>query len=820
MLATILKTLLKGLRRLIKVALLLTIIAAIATTFIIQISGDKDFQYQADELIVNDVTGLNPIRVGSVVRPESIQEISTAILNSNGPISIGGGRYSQGGQTAYQESLHFDMRGFNKVVDFNSDNKEITVQAGITWRDIQEYIDQDDLSVKIMQTYANFTVGGSLSVNVHGRYIGEGPLVHSVKNIKLVLADGSVISASRDENSELFYGAIGGYGGLGVIAEATLQLADNTKIERKTKVMSIGEYKEHFFSNVRENDEVVLHNGDIYPPKYEKVRDVSWYVTDKPLTHTDRLIARNAEYKWGPKFAELVANYDIGKTIREYILETVYYSFDRVVWRNWEASYDIRELEPKNRNKKTYVLREYFVPVEKFDEFIPKMRDIFLKHDANIINVSIRHAKADTDTLLSWANSEVFAFVVYYQQGTDQESKDRVRAWSVDMIDAVIEVGGTYYLPYQIFASAEQFRAAYPKSPQFFALKQKVDPNYHFRNQLWKQHYPIQIDPNPLEEKSLALKNYYRGEEQTFLTIPEWYLVFNPVEYANFLEAKNNPSDFPFMASINEYWKLYDRVTAICKDTYPVNSEYMTVLRVIGISTTVEYMFKSLYENTIGRLTRWTTGDVDTAEDKIIAQAHRAYSNLIFDKAWYEFDFSHWITRIWKDTSFFGENFIRKLERKLFFTLEYGFKTVYAKLIKLGAQTAFEQSNGLIYMTASMPEFKPESLENSAKVLKKHQDSYLLSVPRWGEFTQTIPMLAKHGYDFENISGNKVIALTLIVNTKESFYSKYATMLFSSTLVSDANKKRVAVVTKVEDLKEFILDSAERGHTIEHIYDY
>jgi FAD/FMN-containing dehydrogenase len=40
-----------------------------------------------------------------------------------------------------------------------------------------------------MQSYDNFTVGGSLSVNAHGRYVGLGPIVLSVKSIRLVLAD-------------------------------------------------------------------------------------------------------------------------------------------------------------------------------------------------------------------------------------------------------------------------------------------------------------------------------------------------------------------------------------------------------------------------------------------------------------------------------------------------------------------------------------------------------------------------------------------------------------------------------------------------------
>ena len=780
---TILKFLLKGSRRLIKAALFMIIITAIAATIIIQISGDSNYRPYTDKLVVNDVTRLNPIRVAQVTQPTSIEEISTAILNSKGPISIGGGRYSQGGQTAYQDSLHIDMRAFNKVIKLDKDKQQLTVQAGITWREIQEYIDPHNFSVKIMQTYANFTVGGSLSVNVHGRYIGEGPLVHSVQSIKLVLANGKVVTASRDENQELFFSVIGGYGGIGVIAEATLSLANNTKIERSTTVMPIDEYHEHFFSNVRDNNQVVFHNGDIYPPNYEKVRDVTWHISEKELTHQDRLIATDAEYKWGPKIAEFVSNYKIGKGLRQYILEPVYYSFDRVVWRNWEASYDIRELEPKQRNKKTYVLREYFVPVEKFDEFIPKMRGVFQKYQANIINVSIRHAKPDTETLLSWANKEVFAFVVYYQQGTDQESKDHVKAWSVDMIDAVLEVGGSYYLPYQIFASAKQFNAAYPNAEKFFAVKKRVDPEYRFRNQLWKQHYPDEpklAEPtDAIHKKTLALKNYYRSEEQTFLTIPEWYLVFNPVEYADYLEQNRNPSAFPFMASINEYWTLYDRAVALSKDNYPENSEYMTVLRVIGISTTIEYMWKAFYENTIGRLSHWAAGNQNTAEDKLIAQAQRAYSELIFDKAWYEFDFAHWIGRIWKDTSFFGDGFIRKLERKIFFTLEFGFKTIYAKLIKLGAQTAFEQGDGLIYMTAKQANTNNPYLTETTEIIARQDDRFLLSVPRWGEFSKTMPALAEYGYDFENISGNQLITATLVQDSNQAFKSNYAKKLFS-----------------------------------------
>ncbi len=441
--------------------------------------------------IVNDITQLNPIEVTRVVQPTTIKEIVDAIKSSSGPISIGGGRYSQGGQIAYPDSLHLDMRAFNKVLALDTARKQITVQSGITWRDLQEVIDTENLSIKIMQTYANFTVGGSLSVNVHGRYIGEGPIIRSVESIKLIKANGEMVTASPTENSTLFYGAIGGYGGIAVIAEVTLNLVDNVKVKRYTEKMNIQNYKEYFSANIRHDQNVIFHNADIYPPNFTDVRSVSWLNTNDPLTVEQRLIPKNKEYSWQPKVAKFVADSNFGKWIRQYALEPMLYSFDAVQWRNYEASYDVNELEPSNRAAQTYALREYFVPVDNFDSFAIKMAAIFKKHEANIINVSIRHALPDSGSLLAWARTEVFAFVVYYRQETSESAQHEVKLWSREIIDAVIEENGAYYLPYQLHATTEQFFKAYPRANDFFELKIKVDPDYRFRNKLWQQHYEM-----------------------------------------------------------------------------------------------------------------------------------------------------------------------------------------------------------------------------------------------------------------------------------------------------------------------------------------
>ena len=461
----------------------MTRIIPIALACVISLTGAHAAQ------IVNDVTQLNPIAVADIATPRTVEEVQGLVKNHRGPIAIGGGRYSMGGQTATERALQIDMRQMNQVVHLDVPGKKITVQAGIRWRDIQDVIDPVDLSIKIMQTYANFTVGGSLSVNAHGRYIGQGPIIRSVDSIRVVLADGSVIDASPSKNSEIFYGAIGGYGGIGVIVEATLQLVDNTKVERVSTLVAAKDYKRFFRAEIRGSDEVVFHNGDLYPPNFDQINAVSWKRTDKPLTIQDRLIPRDQKYKFQPRAIQVLNSGRLGRRVREEVVDPILFKESVVSWRNHEASYDVAELEPPSRERSTFVLQEYFVPVENFDDFIPKMRAVFNRHKVKVFNVSIRHALPDPGSLLAWAPTEVFAFVVYYQQGTSDRDREEVGAWTREMIAEVLSVQGRHYLPYQIHATEEQFAAAYKRSSEFFALKKKVDPENKFRNKLWDRYF-------------------------------------------------------------------------------------------------------------------------------------------------------------------------------------------------------------------------------------------------------------------------------------------------------------------------------------------
>ncbi|PWU19960.1 MAG: FAD-binding oxidoreductase [Verrucomicrobia bacterium] len=493
-------------------------------------NGLPDEQTGGRKWIINDITQLNPVVVREIARPKTVEQLQGIVRTTSGPISVGGGRFSMGGQTVSRDSLHVDMRELNQVLDFSKEQKWIRVQAGIRWCDIQRYIDRHNLSVKVMQTYANFTVGGALSVNAHGRYMGLGPAILSVRWIRVVLPDGSLVQASKTQNSEIFFGAIGGYNGIGIIVEAELDLADNVPVKRVHKKIDRSEYLKLFKETVRGRNEPVFHNADIYPPDFERMRSVTWEQTGEKPTVKTRLMPLREWYPINRYFLWSFSETPFGKWRREYLIEPLLYFRRRVHWRNYEAGYDVAELEPQSRQDSTYVLLEYFVPIERFEEFARASAEVFIRHRVNVLNISVRHSVADPGSYLAWAREEVFAFVVYYKQLSTAVERNRVAVWTRELVDAVISLGGAYYLPYQPHATPEQFHRAYPNAKKLFDLKARLDPDFKLRNVIWDTYYkpPPQ---KPMNETSSEFKavfsnpqwrdGFYRFLQVVFHLYPE-----------------------------------------------------------------------------------------------------------------------------------------------------------------------------------------------------------------------------------------------------------------------------------------------------------
>ena len=439
-------------------------------------------------LRVENVTRLYTVEVARIETPADTDAVVRALRDWPAKVAIGGGRFSMGGQIAIAGGLHLDMRQMKQVVWLRTDEHRVRVQAGITWRDLQDVLDEHDLSVRTMQSYANFTVGGAVSVNAHGRYVGHGPISHSVRALQLVLADGRVVEANRREHTELLGAALGGYGAIGVITEVELDLDDNSKIERHIDAVPLADYPRFFAGKVLNDRSSVMHNADLLPPRFDAPLSVTWRRTDKPLTRRQRLVPRGQTYKLERNALWALTELPLAGSLREPATELVRRVRPEVAWRNHEASLDVASLEPYSRRLTTYVLDEFFVPPRHFEAFVREMGRILRRHRVAAVNVSIRHSPADEVALLPWAREEVFSFVLFYKQRVDLQAQRAVGEWTRELIDAALQHEGRYYLPYQPHATREQFERAYPEIVQLRQLKASVDPQGRFSNTLWQKY--------------------------------------------------------------------------------------------------------------------------------------------------------------------------------------------------------------------------------------------------------------------------------------------------------------------------------------------
>lgn len=442
-------------------------------------------------LTIHDVSRVTTGTIKAIETPATLDELRTIITNTQGPLAIAGGRFSQGGHIWHEQGIAIDMKNLNKVTSFDIANKKITVQAGITWRELQKFIQQCNLSVKVMQSYNDFSVGGSLAVNVHGRDIAYGPLVDTIESIRIMLADGSIITVSRTEQYELFKLVCGGYGACGVITEVTLSLTDNVKIECSTQTMQITDYKKFFFSEIYKNPHVALHNANLYPNDYQDVVAVTWHTSSQPLTEESPLQKPKKIYvKEG--FAGILLRYIPWFKRFRLPLETKAQSIlptnNTVVWRNHEMSATVASLEPLTRSITTPILQEYFIPFEALESFVDALRRTTKEYNINVLNVSIRYVSENNDSLLSYAKKECFALVLFINIPNTIASYEHTQKWTQTLINHALTLEGTYYLPYQLFATQKQFEQAYQNHTEFKELRKKYDPENKFSNTFLKTY--------------------------------------------------------------------------------------------------------------------------------------------------------------------------------------------------------------------------------------------------------------------------------------------------------------------------------------------
>ena len=303
-----------------------------------------------------------------------------------------------------------------------------------------------------------------------------------------------------------------------------------------------------------------------------------------------------------------------------------------------------------------------------------------------------------------------------------------------------------------------------------------------------------------------------RAPAQTYLTYPEWFLVFSPAEYAALLRT-DSPSAFPWFAHIGQFWSAYGQVIDATR-SYPFNREYHTMIVVIGSSTTVEYGLEGAYETLVGRLTELTAPPNATPEDRLAAREAQDYVDFIRVRPWYEFDFAARLKALWTETPPGGPHLLRKWERRYLLTSEWGAKAIYGWMIGKATHATFEAPRETTL--AVVRDLPPELAIPGVRRLGAEGDMVLLELPRYQGFTGAATTLARHGVRFVEIAGNRGPILVSRVAPTTAPMPPSARVLIRQPILSHPGLQRWVFEVPVAKLSGVLSD----GGPVEHVFDY
>ncbi|MHB2016451.1 MAG: alkaline phosphatase family protein [Candidatus Xenobia bacterium] len=453
---------------------------------------------------VTDWSAMTFYPVNGIVKPKTEDDIKQALAYAKQhglTVSVAGARHSQGGQAMRANALFLDMTEFSGA-SYHPDTKSVTVRSGTAWLDLQKYLDNVGRSVEVKQASSPFTVGGSISVNCHGEDPRFGTIGSTVKSMRVMLADGSIVRCSRDENADLFRHVIGGYGLFGVLLDADLETTHNEMYTQKYQTVKTTQIPDVINKEIAANPNKRLFVSELSMAPSSLLDQATLWSCEVTGERTKCPEMQDADAsKLHVLMGKLPYQFAIHSTLGKHLLWWAEKALQpllgsKFVSRNnaMAMDYELCRIPVKGHSQ---VIQEYFIPKDHYLDFVNKLKPLIKKYDTNVIYASTRYIKADQDSALPYAKGDCFSVVLFRDQKTTAEEQAKMDLFSRDAADQALKLGGSFYLCYQLPYSKEQVKQAYPGIDQFFDAKRQYDPNGLFINSLWDKYATLVPTPAP-----------------------------------------------------------------------------------------------------------------------------------------------------------------------------------------------------------------------------------------------------------------------------------------------------------------------------------
>lgn len=176
---------------------------------------------------------------GLVLRPGSRDEIAAivkvAAAHDVSLVTRAGASNCSAGVMAGSDRVVVDLTTMNRILDINPDARTARVQPGVINHDLQQRLAPHKLVFSPDPVSAHLaTIGGNIIENAGGPHaLKYGVTYNHVLSVEAVLADGSIVQFSADDDGPDLLGVlIGSEGTLAILTEATVALRPIAPVTR------------------------------------------------------------------------------------------------------------------------------------------------------------------------------------------------------------------------------------------------------------------------------------------------------------------------------------------------------------------------------------------------------------------------------------------------------------------------------------------------------------------------------------------------------------------------------------------------------------
>ncbi|HKP62930.1 MAG TPA: FAD-binding oxidoreductase, partial [Polyangiales bacterium] len=422
--------------------------------------------------------GLN-LRSNCLLREPENPEQVVAWLDRRGSVPRGVGR-SYGDAALNGGGQVMGMRRLDRYLSFQRATGTLHCESGVTLAQIIHDFAPRGWFPMITPGTKFVTVGGCIANDVHGKaHHAQGCFSNCVDHMHVLLASGEVVRASREENSDLFWGTFGGMGLLGIVLDAQIRLKPIETSYFRQKAIRVNDL-EGLLAALEENDREypysmatldVMATGARLGRGVLTVGDNATRAELPPQLAADPLrIAGPAKLSVPFELPEITLN---PLSIRVLNAAIQWFQARPQTFKHYDAfvyPLDILNYWNRGYGSRGFTQYQFVIP---FADGLNRMRaildTIMTSGELPFLNVFKRFGKESGGVLSFPCEGYTLAIDFPIRQNT---------VALVRRLDAmVLEAGGRVYLGKDSYVEASMFRAMYPAIDRWLEIKAKYDPN-------------------------------------------------------------------------------------------------------------------------------------------------------------------------------------------------------------------------------------------------------------------------------------------------------------------------------------------------------